>query len=175
LGNPPEEVNYFVSLDGTDFAIYEPTPFNPKWYSHKFKGPGLRYEIGLCLRTGYIVWVNGGYPCGEYPDLKLARESYLEFIEEHERTVADNTYQDEHFIYPKRYPHARTRIKQILARHETVNKRMKQWGCLNQRFRHRIVLHPICICFRAVANLTQLMILLGETLFAVDVDTDFDV
>jgi hypothetical protein len=173
LGNPPDGADYFVSLDGTDFAIYEPTPFDPKWYSHKFKGPGLRYEIGLCLRTGHIVWVNGGYACGEYPDLKLARESYLDNIEEGERTIADNTYQDEHFIYSNRYPHLRAKIKHILARHETVNKRMKQWGCLSKRFRHRIVLHPIC--FRAVANLTQLMILLGEPLYQVDVDANFDV
>lgn len=45
----------FVSLDGADFKIEEPTPFSPKWFSHKFKGPGLRYEVGLCIRTGYIV------------------------------------------------------------------------------------------------------------------------
>ena len=39
--------NCWISLDGTDFRIQEPTPFDPKWFSHKFKGPGLRYEIGV--------------------------------------------------------------------------------------------------------------------------------
>lgn len=33
-----------VSIDGTDFRIYEPTPFSPRWFSHKFKGPGLQYH-----------------------------------------------------------------------------------------------------------------------------------
>ena len=30
----------FISLDGTDFNIQEPSPFDPKWFSHKFEGPG---------------------------------------------------------------------------------------------------------------------------------------
>jgi hypothetical protein len=30
-----------VSVDGTDFRIHEPSPFSPRWYSHKFKGAGL--------------------------------------------------------------------------------------------------------------------------------------
>jgi hypothetical protein len=51
----------FVSLDGTDFRILEPGNFSSKWYSHKFNGPGIRYEIGLCIVTGHIVWANGGY------------------------------------------------------------------------------------------------------------------
>lgn len=161
-GDPPDDLAFrcFVSLDGTDFSIYEPTPFDAKWYSHKLNGPGLRYEIGICLRTGDIVWVNGGVPCGEYPDLKLAREGYLNIIDEGELTIADDGYQDAaHFIYPQRYPEIGARLKVVMSRHETVNKRMKQWGCLKQRFRHRRILHPVC--FRAVANLTQLTIMLG--------------
>jgi len=30
-----------VSVDGTDFRIQEPIPFDAKWFSHKFNGPGL--------------------------------------------------------------------------------------------------------------------------------------
>lgn len=158
-----------MSLDGSDFSICEQTPFDPKWYSHKLNGPGVRYEVGLCLRTGDIVWINGGVPCGEYPDLKLARDLYLMMIGDGERTVADDGYRSHRFIYPQLYPEFRARLKTIMARHETVNKRMKQWSCLNERFRHRVILHPLC--FRAVANLTQLMIMLGEELYQVDIDT----
>jgi hypothetical protein len=46
--------------------------------------------------------------------------------------------------------------KKILARHETVNKRIKQFCCLNFRFRHYLHLHPRF--FHAVVNLTQLLI-----------------
>ena len=52
----------YASVDGTDCRIREPSPFNPKWYSHKFHGPGLRYEIGICIRTGHLVWVHGLFP-----------------------------------------------------------------------------------------------------------------
>lgn len=38
-----------VTVDGTDFLINEPTPFNKKWCSHKFKHAALRYEIGIFL------------------------------------------------------------------------------------------------------------------------------
>lgn len=52
----PENAVCFVSLDGSDFSINEQTPFNPKWYSHKLNGPGVRYEVGLNIRTGNMVW-----------------------------------------------------------------------------------------------------------------------
>ncbi len=55
----------------------EPTEFDSKWQSHKFNGPGLRYEIGICIRTGDVVWAHGGMPCGEWPDLRLARNAII--------------------------------------------------------------------------------------------------
>lgn len=84
-----------VSVDGTDFPIFEPKPFNPKWFSHKFKGPGLRYEIAFCIETGKIVWVHGPFPCGAYPDLKIFRMALKLALSDSERTVADGTYNDD--------------------------------------------------------------------------------
>ena len=40
-------------------------------------GPALRYEIALEIKTGHIVWAYGGFPPGEYPDLKIARKNLL--------------------------------------------------------------------------------------------------
>ena len=57
-------------VDGTDFWIQEPMPFNPKWYSDKFKGPGLCSEIGVCIKTRWIVWVTRPFPAGEWLDHK---------------------------------------------------------------------------------------------------------
>ena len=63
-----------ITVDGTDFRIREPHPFNKeRWFSKKFKGPGVRYEVGICIQTGWIVWLNGPFPCGEFPDLKIAK------------------------------------------------------------------------------------------------------
>ena len=89
----------FVSLDGTDFRIQEPEPFNAILYSHKFKGPGLLYEVGICIRTGDIVWAYGGVPCGEWPDLALARSSYVSSVGPDEMTLVDKGYSDPDFFY----------------------------------------------------------------------------
>lgn len=48
-----------VSVDGTDFRIQQPSVFSKIWYSHKFKGPGLRYEVAVSILTGDIVWLHG--------------------------------------------------------------------------------------------------------------------
>ncbi|ETV65662.1 hypothetical protein H257_17657 [Aphanomyces astaci] len=135
LSRPSERA--FVSLDGSDFRIQEQIPFDRKWYSHKFHGPGLRYEVGICIRTGNIVWVNGGLPCGEWPDLRFARDSYINMVRRGELTLADKGYNDpNYFIYPCPQLQNPRRHKDIMARHETVNKRMKQFGVLSGVFRH---------------------------------------
>lgn len=79
--------------DGTDLKIREPQPFNKKWYSHKFKGPGVRYEIGLSIRNGDIVWTSGsgGFPCGDWADIKIARELYVHYAK-NEKTLENRGY-----------------------------------------------------------------------------------
>lgn len=135
------------------------------WFSHKFRGPGIRYEIGLCIASGRIVWTNGAVPCGAWPDLKLAKEGFTEMLLPGERAIADKGYRDaNYFIYP--HPDADidvVRQKQIMARHETVNRRLKQFGVLGQRFRHTLQKHPCC--FNAVVNLTELMLENGGDLY----------
>ena len=54
----------------------------------------------------------------------------------------------------------------VRARHETVNKRFKQWEALSGVFRHP--LHKFSIVFDAVAILTQLSLENGEPLFQVN-------
>ena len=56
-GNEGNEIR--ISIDGTDCPIQEPSPFSPKWFIHKFKGPDIRYELGVAI-NGNIVWVYGG-------------------------------------------------------------------------------------------------------------------
>lgn len=156
----------YVSLDATDCPIHEQSPFDRKWYSHKINGPGLRYEIGLNIRQKEMVWTYGGRPCGECPDLVLAREVYTSMVDEGEKTIADRGYRDDQFfINPYNNPQSVVQQKQIMARHETVNKRLKQFSVLDIPFRHDVYLHPRC--FHAVANITQLMLTNGEPLYSV--------
>lgn len=147
-----------------DFKINEPSPFNASYYSHKFKAAGLRYEIGLSLRTGAIVWAHGGFPCGAYPDLRIARELLVEFLDAGERVMADRGYNDQrYFILPTEANNGRH--KTIMSRHETVNKRIRQFAVLSDKFRHKKELHGKC--FHAVVNLTQIIIKTDEPLFSV--------
>lgn len=152
----------FCSLDGIDFKIDEPKPFDPKWYSHKFKAAGLRYEIGLNIRTGFIVWAFGGYPCGEFTDLKLARELYVRSVNVGEKTIADRIYKDTNFFILPNNQNKKVH-KRILARHETVNKRLRHFAILKNTFRHDITKHPMV--FHAVVNVTQVILENGEPLF----------
>jgi hypothetical protein len=69
----PTTNDCLVSVDGTDCPTQEPTPFSPVNYSYKFNGPGLRYEVALCILTGDIVWVNGPFEPGKYSDLAIFR------------------------------------------------------------------------------------------------------
>ena len=62
-----------VSVDGTDFRTIEYMPFTKDQYSHKFKGPGLRYEVAIAIKTGWIVHINGPFLCGRWPDFEIAR------------------------------------------------------------------------------------------------------
>ena len=147
-----------ISVDGTDFRILEPRPFNKRWYTKKFHGPGLRYEVGICIQTGWIVWINGPFPCGEWPDVKIALEELVYMFEGDERAVADRGYKGYpmYFDTPWRFLDnwwQKCRKAVVRARHETINRRLKQWDVLRQPFRHHLSLHEIC--FKAVANIEQ--------------------
>jgi hypothetical protein len=157
-----------ISLDGTDCRIQEPRPFNPKWCSHKFKGPGVRYEVGLCIQTGWIVWVHGPYPCGSHPDLKIARMGVFTQLNEGEMVVADGGYRDGRVFAdtPTGMNNADQRMKSIVrARHETVNGRIKNFRILKDIYRSNLDDHGLV--FKACAVIIQIAIQTDEPLFEV--------
>ena len=60
-----------VDVDGTDFKIAE---HGPEFSSHKYaKKSALRYEVATCIQTGRIVWVNGPFEAGMWPDISIFR------------------------------------------------------------------------------------------------------
>jgi hypothetical protein len=155
-----------TSVDGTDFRIAEQ---GKDFYSHKFKKSGLRYEVGICIATGDIVWLNGPYECGLWPDISIFRDSLLSHLETNERVEADDGYIGEHPLYikcPKGFANPEETLfmqQRVRNRQETVNKRFKDWGLLKQVYRHEIPFHGSA--FRAIAVITQLAINGGEALF----------
>ncbi len=150
-----------ISVDGTDYRTNEPWPFNSCWFTPKHNGPGLRYEVGVCIQTGWIVWLNGPYPCGEWPDVKTALEQLVYVFEGDERAVADKGHRGHtmYFDCPWKHldtAHQKNRKALARARHECVNRRLKQWRALKECYRHDLSKHG-SILF-AIANIEQLLI-----------------
>jgi hypothetical protein len=100
-------------------------------------------------------------------------------FEEGERVEADDGYRRESPRYVKCPASIGSRKEMETAsafvrrRHETINKRFKQWGILKQVYRGDATKHGTT--FRVCAIITQLAIQNGETLFQVyyeDPDSD---
>ena len=160
-----------MTVDGTDFGIEEPVPFNRRWFSHKIKAAALRYEIGVCLKTGWIVWVHGPFPAGAWPDSKIAAQSLIHLLDDTENFVADGGYSRQlpnHTETPtgERHSYAQATYSLARARHETVNRRFKSFQILQQRFRHDLLLHSTI--FRAIANIIQISLVNGHGLFSIE-------
>lgn len=157
-----------ASVDGTDFKIEEPQPFACKWFSHKFKGPGVRYEVSLSLEGCDIVYVNGPFPCG-VPDINIYRAGLKNQLREDELLIADKGYQGEsQLLLSGEGTKLQTEaIKLIRARHETLNSRLKNFGCLSSVWRHDLDKH--WISFYSVIVITQLSLETRDTtLFHID-------
>jgi len=157
-----------LTVDGTDCPIVEPTPFSKIWYSHKFHGPGVRYEVAVCIQMGDICWIHGPFPCGKYNDLTIFRLGLKRRLQPGEMVEADKGYRgDGRCRVPgcavsKADLQAMTRAR---SRHETVNNRLKMWACLERVFRHHRSKHGQV--FRAVVTMTQLAFKNGEPPFQV--------
>jgi DDE superfamily endonuclease len=161
-----------MTVDGTDFRIQEPVPFCSKWYSHKFNGPGLRYEVGVCIQTGWIVWLHGPFPCGKYSDRSIFRRALEKLLDPYEKILADGGYQDAEggtTETPNGLNTYDQYMKQVArARHETINKRFKDFAILNNKYRGNRFFH--IYIFTAIANLVQVDIEIEKNSFMVVYD-----
>lgn len=160
-----------VSVDGTDCRIPFQQASPESFYTYKHNGAGLRYEVALCILTGWIVWVMGPFPPGDWVDVECFRFALKQKLDRFEHVEADDGYigedpgkvkvpgsmvhdQDEKQLY------VRGRVRR---RQETVNLRIKFFTCMNTVFRHHISFHGTC--FKACAVLVQLAIENGHPLF----------
>ncbi len=140
------------------------------WFSYKFRRAGVRWEVAICIRTGWAVWIHG-----PLNDLVIFRHSLLSHLDENERTEADDIYAGKpaKTLTPKlnlQTDEDAEYRQYVRNRHETVNKRFKDWKCLKVQFRHGLRHHSAM--FRAVVIITQLQIESGEALFQVHYDME---
>lgn len=154
-----------MSIDGVDFPINEPHPFNTCWYSHKSNGPAVRYETGVSIYKGHFVWLNGPFPAGSYPDVNIFRSSLKSKLDSEEFVITDRGYPDEKCLSRSfDLPDGKSAV--IRSRHETLHSRLKSFSILRNIYRHDLDKH--CFVTQAVSNLVQLTILFEHPLFYID-------
>jgi len=155
-----------VTVDGTDFETVEYQPFNPGRMSHKLRRPGLRYEVALSIARCYIVSINGPFLCGEWSDLRIARSHLHHLLGPREYYLADAGYRSGNGPAVQRNGlpvRRRGMFKKLMARHETINRRFKEFRILGTRFRHEEDKHGEV--FRCIAVLVQIDIVRGNNIF----------
>jgi hypothetical protein len=64
-----------ITVDGIDCKIQEAWTYqrhvNSKLYSKKIKNAGYKYEIGVCIQTVDVVWVNVPLKAGSWVDIAV--------------------------------------------------------------------------------------------------------
>lgn len=118
-----------ATVDGTGFALEEPKPFHPNWYSRKYKWMGLNTKSLFLLREKL---------CGQVVSMRAKKILMLLYIEilknnllSDELVLEDNSYIDLRFLKLKRLATiVRCHAAVLLGRHETVKGRLKTFRVL---------------------------------------------
>ena len=59
-----------------------------------FSYKGIAYEVGVCIATGKLVHVNGGFPAGAFNDGKIFDRDLYHKLEDAECVLGDSGYCD---------------------------------------------------------------------------------
>ena len=127
-----------ISIDGIDCLCSESYPFSTDVFSKKFDGPGIKYEVGICIKTGYIVWINRPFLAGN-SEATIFRGDLATRLEDWEFIEADTGLQG---CNKARIPHQgistfeRKEKSIVRGRHENVNGRLKVFNVLVSYFHH---------------------------------------
>ena len=181
--NPDSESNaetiFIITIDGVHCPIEEPNledfDENRKFFSHKFHAAGLDYEIAISVFEQKCVWLSG--PCGAgKPDLPIFRHKLKQKMLDaraasgvQHRGIADRGHRGERALLSipssTDAPAVRDFKGRALSRHENFNGRLKNFDCLDERFRHSIPKHRACM--DSCGAIVQLQLENGSPLFVV--------
>ena len=100
-------------------------------------------ELGIDILKGNLVWIEGPYPAGAWPDIRV----FLNFLAGHllpgKRVEADNGYMGhpDKIKCPNNDCNPTRNLGMQPAtrlHHETFNIRLKNWGILERTYHHDI-------------------------------------
>ena len=143
------KTTFIISVDCVNFGTNEPR--HPvlhkmkKYFDRKGGKAGVTYEIALHLFENRIVWFNGPFPPNDGTDADIYMNHGLhDEVPEGKKVIADKIYTGR----PKISLHnsldtaeVRAFKARARARQESINSRLKAFGCLKQRFRHGLAKH----------------------------------
>jgi hypothetical protein len=163
-----------MTINGIDFQIQQKgvAKKGNAFGSHKYAGMSvLHYKLGIDNLKGNLFWVEGPYPAGAWPDIKIFLNSLMGHLLPGECIEADNGYvgHPDKIKCPNNDCNPARNLgmqSESRSRHETFNGRLKNWGILKRTYRHDIELHGTV--FTACVVITQLCVSNGESLFEVE-------
>jgi hypothetical protein len=128
----------FMTIDCTTMSIQETYMVDPDLFSYKLNGPGLQYEIAMCITTGLIVWLNGPYKPRKWVDISIFRHKLMRELLDGEWVVGDGGYHEGNQFVPKRTgpKWLQEMTAMATARHETINSPMKVWAILPNAYKY---------------------------------------
>ncbi|KAJ3008516.1 UNVERIFIED_CONTAM: hypothetical protein HDU68_003052, partial [Siphonaria sp. JEL0065] len=150
-----------IYVDGVDVPVTESRPLDRELFSHKFKRAGYRFQVATAIGSSRIVHVSSGTPCGLFNDLSQVQRTLLCELELEEKVAADRGYLGDERVLTKlkgTSPEIKKHNKNwnlMGARHETVNKRMKDFRILAGLYRGRR--EEIVVIFCAIAQITNII------------------
>lgn len=160
-------------MDGVHCRIWEPRTLpSSGWYSKKFNGAGLAYEVGVAVWHNQIVWINGPFPCGQNDGMIFQKGLKGKMRASGIQGTADLGYRGHSELATRNaFDGADTKEfkKRAGARQETVNARLKAFRILEEPFRGRGLdrLSKHCSAFEACAVIVQYEMENGKGLFKV--------
>jgi len=168
IANSPDAIP--VSDDGVHCRIGEPRKQpSTKWSSTKYgKKAALTYEIGIAIHHNQVVLINGPYPAPMH-DMTMfnSAKGVGSLLLPGQQAVADRAYSGPQVVVRNEFdtPVVKQFKKNVRARHETFNGRIKSFKILAERFRHEVGMHKAV--FEACCVIVQYDMETGRPLFRV--------
>lgn len=177
--NRDDTVTLIYTVDGKHCRVYEqPHPEmtkDRKWYSHKFKGPGVTYEVALHIWKSKIIHISKGIRKASVHDKTMYTEpgGLRSKTREGKMGIADGAYKAGEAEEPlpifrpnsHNRPLARKFSARARARQESHYGRIDNFKCMKETWRHGVDLH--CVTFEAINVILQYQYDNGHPLFDV--------
>ena len=140
----------------------------------------MKYEVGVCLKTSWIVWINDPFK-GAENDATIFKNGLPTELHEEEAVEADRCYKgDDKLKLPgiDITSEEKKMKSNRRAQHEAINGRLKQFNVLTTHFRRMKpkregMIHKYGMFFNAMAVITQLKFIGGASIWEDGLEYNF--